>query len=490
MPWTPDADQRRFIREFGERILGDQAALFIGAGTSRDAGFVDWSALLRHLAKDLELDIKLEHDLPAVAQYHHNHDESREKITRTIIEAMSRDAEPTEVHRIISRLPIDTIWTTNYESLIEDTCRSAGRVVEVKRKLSNLAQARQGRDLVVYKMHGCITDPDDAVLTKDDYDLYDTKRSLFTDALKGDFVEKTFLFLGFSFTDPNIERVLAKLRSQLPQNLRTHYWITRQPTVDPAADAATQETQRLARRRAELKSADLKRRNGIHTVWVKDFSDVPRLLAQLEAYVCRKSTFVSGAARDTAPLGENKLRELCEGLGDLIVRRGGTLVSGFGRGIGGDVVLGALRAFYAEPQGRHEDRLVLRPFPGAVPEPKKAEAYARHRTDLISRAGAVVVISGNRADGAGIVPSPGVSQEISIAQSLGRVVIPVGATGHAAHEHWTKAMHDPNAYLGAVAPEGDLEMLGNPAASVADLLNAIARLLDRAEVSASATYQH
>ena len=64
-------------------------------------------------------------------------------------------------------------------------------------------------------MHGCVSQSHDAVLTKQDYEVYDATRRLFTDSLKGDFVEKTLLFVGFSFTDPNVERILAKVREQL-----------------------------------------------------------------------------------------------------------------------------------------------------------------------------------------------------------------------------------------------------------------------------------
>jgi hypothetical protein len=98
---------------------------------------------------------------------------------------------------------------------LEKAYEAAGRRVEVKLTIENLAQARKGRDVTLYKMHGCVTQPQDAVLTKQDYEVYDLTRRLFTDSLKGDFVEKTLLFIGFSFTDPNVERILSKVREQL-----------------------------------------------------------------------------------------------------------------------------------------------------------------------------------------------------------------------------------------------------------------------------------
>jgi SIR2-like domain len=53
-------------------------------------------------------------------------------------------------------------------------------------------------------MHGDIDHPDEAVLTKDDYESYHVKMDQFITTLSGDLVSKTFIFIGFSFTDPNL----------------------------------------------------------------------------------------------------------------------------------------------------------------------------------------------------------------------------------------------------------------------------------------------
>ena len=58
-------------------------------------------------------------------------------------------------------------------------------------------------------MHGDFSQPRNAVLTKEDYETYNEHRALFSEKLKGDLIEKTFLFLGFSFTDPNVDYILA-----------------------------------------------------------------------------------------------------------------------------------------------------------------------------------------------------------------------------------------------------------------------------------------
>jgi SIR2-like domain len=76
----------------------------------------------------------------------------------------------------------------------------------------NLSYSVPGSDATVYKMHGDCSLPHDAVLTKDDYEGYDQKRELFSTALRGDLVSKTFLFIGFSFDDPNLSQILSKIR--------------------------------------------------------------------------------------------------------------------------------------------------------------------------------------------------------------------------------------------------------------------------------------
>lgn len=48
---------------------------------------------------------------------------------------------------------------------------------------------------------------------------YDKNRQLFTERLKTDLALKNFLFLGFSFEDPNLNYILGRLRVLLDKNL-------------------------------------------------------------------------------------------------------------------------------------------------------------------------------------------------------------------------------------------------------------------------------
>jgi hypothetical protein len=326
MAWKLTTEQSRFIKEYAKALGSGDAAVFVGAGLSRAAGFVDWRALLRDIASDLKLDIDRETDLIAVAQYHLNEKRSRGRLNQAIVEELARSTEPTSSHRVLARLPIPTAWTTNYDQLLERSFEDAGKLVDIKLTQENLAHTKRGRDVVLYKMHGCITQPHEAVVTKDDYEQYTTKRPLFVESLKGDLIAKTFLFLGFSFTDPNIDYVLSRVRVLLGANVREHFCIMRSPQRPDRLVGKRKAEYEYELRSTAFRQADLLR-FGIETVWVEDFSNVELLLAKLSSFIHRKTVFVSGAAHDPSPLGRTRLDNLAYGIGTRLIGEGYNLVS-------------------------------------------------------------------------------------------------------------------------------------------------------------------
>lgn len=482
-PWTPTSEQRGFIRRYAQALDSGDAALFAGAGLSRAAGYVDWKGLLKDIAHDLKLDIDREADLIAVAQYHLNSKKNRGRLNQAIIDELAHSVSITPSHRIIARLPLSTIWTTNYDQLLERSLEEAGKVVDLKVSEPNLAQARRGHDVVLYKMHGCVTQAHEAVVTKDDYERYEHSRPLFTQSLKGDLVRKTFCFVGFSFTDPNIDFILSRVRVLLGTNLREHFCIMRSPQRPRPLRGKQKADYEYEQRRTALRQDDL-RRFGIETVWIDDFAHVPALLGALASFIHRKSVFVSGAAHDSAPFDRSRLDSLARELGARLIRDGYNVVSGFGLGLGEQCVLGALRALYGLPKEEGMDRLIVRPFPSPPAPAQRANENTSHREDLIGRSGIIVVIAGNRQGAGGRVEtSPGVLEEVEIAKRQGKVILPVGATGYAARAVWESAVANPGAFLPGVTPANDLKVLGDTTASNETILSALFRLLSKAAKS-------
>ena len=165
--------KQTLIKKLVEEIENNNLAIFAGAGLSIGSGFVDWKNLLRDLAKDIGLDVDKEYDLISLAQYHTNENGgNRSEINQLILNEFHHKVTATENHKILAKLSIDTYWTTNYDSLIEESLEKSGKVVDIKHNVDQLPISIKGRDAVVYKMHGDARDPTRAVLIKDDYENY------------------------------------------------------------------------------------------------------------------------------------------------------------------------------------------------------------------------------------------------------------------------------------------------------------------------------
>src|SRR3954454_10600440 len=105
-----EVTRKQLVGDYLAAIRNSNAALFVGAGLSRESGYVDWKGLLRGCAEEIGLDLEREYDLVAVAQYYLNHTRHRNRLNRILKDEFTRRAEATENHRVIGRLPIQTIW--------------------------------------------------------------------------------------------------------------------------------------------------------------------------------------------------------------------------------------------------------------------------------------------------------------------------------------------------------------------------------------------
>ncbi|MFM0372372.1 SIR2 family protein [Paraburkholderia aspalathi] len=420
-----------FVNEYVKELHEETAAVFLGAGMSAPAGFVDWVKLLEPLAKQLGLDARTEADhLVELAQYHVNDNgQNRNGLSRRLIEEFPTHVNPPENHKLLARLPISTYWTTNYDRLIEKALEGAGKIVDVKFRVPQLANTKPRRDAIVYKMHGDVDHAHEAVLTKDDYERYSVDRGAFVNALTGELVSKTFLFLGFSFKDPNLDYILSRIRITFSQHGRQHYCIFKKVTKETEDSPAEFEYKQQKQRHL---IEDLKRFN-VRTLLVDDYPDITAILRRIDRAYRRKTIFISGSADELNGWDAQDVNEFLFSLGKIVIQKGYRLVSGFGWGISNELLSGAIEQIYAQRQGHIQDHLVVRPFPRAITDHGKRSAlWHEYRTDLISQAGIALFLFGNKRVEDKIIPADGVEKEFRIAQSLDLVTLPVGATGYSA----------------------------------------------------------
>lgn len=468
-----------FVKSFAKEVKENNAAIFAGAGISAAAGFVDWKTLLKPVIEELGLDVSKEDNLVSVAQYHCNEKGgNRHRLNQLLIDEFSRAVVLTENHRILARLPISTYWTTNYDKLIEKALEGACKVPDVKYTIEHLATTKPKRDAIVYKMHGDVEHPDKAVLSKDDYEAYHNKFAPFITALSGDLVSKTFLFLGFSFTDPNIDYILSRIRTTYSQHQREHYCIMR--TVS-RSDYDCDEDYEYKMLKQRLFIGDLKRFN-ISTLLIERYEQITDILRKIESIYKSKTVFISGSAQDYGAMGKDNAGEFIHKLSKMLIGRGYKIVSGFGLGVGSAVINGALEEIYCHGGKTTDEQLILRPFPQSQTGAKALpDLWEEYRKDMLPLAGIAIFMFGNKIDGADIVPAHGVRREFEIAAENGLSVIPIGATGYVAGKLWEEVNKDLGKYYPGYSKEFEENFaeIGDATLDAEALLDSTIKLLDK-----------
>lgn len=438
--------QKKFVKDFVIEINSGDAAIFAGAGLSASLGFVNWKELLRDFAEELKLDIEKEHDLISLAQYHFNKFQ-RGKINNKIKNAFTTLKESSENHKILSRIGIDTFWTTNYDQLIEKSLELEGKTVERKLRNEDFASNIKKKDAIVYKMHGDKDSPDEAVLTKDDYETFNDKKEFFSTTLRGDLLSKTFLFIGFSFDDPNLEYILGRIKILLKNNTPTHYCFFKEVLEENFKDPKKTPEQNkedflYEKIKQELKIQDLVR-YGIHAIMIKEYSDITAILLEIEKRLKRKNIFISGAAHEYTPYTEDTAKDLIHSLSFEIAKKEYKIISGFGLGIGSIVINGALDYKLNSNYRNLDDLLILRPFPQIQSGAKSIpEVWTDYRNEMISKAGIAIFVFGNKLKGDEVVNSDGMLEEFKICLKHNVIPIPIGATGYISKNLWEKVTEE------------------------------------------------
>ena len=425
-------EHKTFYREVIKELETGTLSIFAGAGLSVDAGHVNWKKLLQEITEDLGLDYDKETDLIAIAQYNRNKINSRSQINRKIIEEFNRGLKPTTNHAILARLPIYTYWTTNYDNLIEKSLENVKRIPDVKHSLSQLTNQIPRRDAIVYKMHGDATLPNEAVIIKDDYERYSIDKAPFLTALNSELLSKMFLFIGFSFTDPNLDYVLSRVRIYMKEAQRHHYHFVKRLNKDDYIKDGKEADFDFDNRKQELFVNDLMR-FGLQPVWVDTHTEITDILSEIEDIYKRKTVFISGSAEDYHLWDIKEGQSFIHKLSAELIANELRIVNGFGWGVGSAVINGALSHIYENPESFSRDQLIVKPFPQFPTGGKTLEVlWAEYRNDMLSFAGIALIIFGNKkqdAASATLIDAGGVYKEFEIAKKKNLFVIPVFATG-------------------------------------------------------------
>lgn len=433
-----------FIRRYTKAINDGCAAVFAGAGLSIPSGYVSWKELLRPLAEEIGLSIDKEHDYLSIAQYYFNKQGTRAGINDMVLDAFVKETQYNENLEIITRLPIDTYWTTNYDHLIEESLQSNGRKADVKITNENLSMNLRNSSAVVYKMHGDMQFPNDAVLIKEDYETYRFNREPFTTILKGHLLSKTFLFIGFSFEDPNLGSILSWIKNLLGSNVREHYCL-----FEKASIKNNEKPEEFAYRKAkqDLIVDDLKR-YGIQAVLLNSYSEIPEIFKEIERQCNLNNIFISGSMSfDNEEWPMDLAKKFSTDLAQGLVAEGKCITSGYGLGIGSSIITGVLNEVRKKKYAHFDEYLKLYPFPQPSPGEDFKKLWHDYRQEILKNCGVVVFVFGNKADKDNKkVYASGMLDEYKIAKEQNKILIPIPSTRDTAKIIYEKMFEEKETY--------------------------------------------
>jgi hypothetical protein len=170
----------------------------------------------------------------------------------------------TPSHEEIVKLDMPLLFSTNYDQVLEQAYRAANVQLDVsideEQFKGNLAR-RPARHLV--KMHGGIENPSTVILTRTDYAKSRRLRKEMFGHLRGQLTQATFLFVGFSLTDPNFNLLHDDVRDALGMLAPVSYAV--QGRHDPM-------------KRRYLESL------GVNAVWLGDWNYLPDFLRRINSH--------------------------------------------------------------------------------------------------------------------------------------------------------------------------------------------------------------
>ena len=365
-----------------------------------------------------------------------------------------------------------TYWTTNYDKLIEKALENNGKICDIKTCCANLTTTLKGRNVVVYKMHGDVDHPEDAVLIRDDYESYNQEKAPFINTLSGDLMTKTFLFIGFSFTDPNFYYICAHLRARLKGNMREHYCFLKDVSK---TDYKDEDEFKYEKRKLSYFIDDLKRFN-IKTVLIQEYSEITEILQSIKRVYNGRTVYLSGAAAEYNPDGKDAYEKFISKLSGRLIYEGYKIVSGYGLGVGSAVISGALSEIYYNQKKSLTDQLILRPFPQGDDAKEMWETY---RQDMISYSGISIFLLGNKKESGTIVPSNGMRSEYEISKEQGNFLIPIGRTGYISKELWNELLEERQDDHTFDIYRHDIESLGDDTKTLDEVVEIVIELIKK-----------
>lgn len=215
------------LRNLYQEKEQNNLVIFVGAGISENYAnikdgkkFPSWKTLVDSLVPN-DMDKTSILDSLKIAQiFQDNY--SKEALAYKVKELFPQDYDSHEIHQLIFDLEPAHVLTTNYDHLLEKALQVNG--LDNKYHIIDADEAiplsRSKQNLLV-KAHGDIC-RGNIVLSEQDYNEYEQKFPLILSFIRYVFSKHKVLFIGFSLSDPNFNKILFWVKNILDENSIKH----------------------------------------------------------------------------------------------------------------------------------------------------------------------------------------------------------------------------------------------------------------------------
>lgn len=218
------------IKEIQKAQEDDRLVIFVGAGVSKNSGVPSWYELIKKFADELgysrcDTCQKKVADCPKmvckdryeytqeeflrIPEYYYQQDvsENHTNYFGLIQSTLHCDEGPNPIDDEIFSIFPRHIITTNYDPLLEKSQSVNSPLYTVVTRDSDLLA--EANDRYIIKMHGDLGNPGTIVLKESDYIKYEQEHPLICTFVKSLLVNHTFLFLGYSLNDNNLNLIIG-----------------------------------------------------------------------------------------------------------------------------------------------------------------------------------------------------------------------------------------------------------------------------------------
>ncbi len=332
LPESKTITRRQSLENLKKAYKNESLVLVLGAGVSIDFKVPSWSVLLQNLMvhtiekekKDSEVISKLFNDIfkpsPLIAgrylqNYFSNNDKtSFETMVRKVLYSTAKKNNPSNQMDEIVKLcaapgkspNLDSIITYNFDDILEYNLDKTNMDIPYK-SVFGLGIDIKNNELPIFHVHGFL--PENKKLSKSNQITFgeNNYHQQYSDIYSWNniiqinkFRDNTCLFIGSSLTDPNIRRLLdialkqkgnkrkhhyifkkrfniAKLERELIEALKSQEILDEKLKSNLNFDDVLKYLNEVYERFEENDSASF----GVKTIWVDDWSEVPKILKQI-----------------------------------------------------------------------------------------------------------------------------------------------------------------------------------------------------------------